>query len=734
MDINRKELIEKAVFSAVPADLRKKAHPLPIAECRQGQLRNAQKYIAEDCPPGNMVILVDGTALGTGKQGCVFAMDGIYALMENGFMGGFCCCSLSYESIRRIEIPEKKRDSLGLYHSGERYYILHGQEKYIRFVFAALSAILEALKVAAASEGYATAKYACALMYDKGLYMAVNKEKALYWYEQAALQGDTESQFQCGRRYEAGEGAAVDQERAGQWYRKAAEGRHCGAQLACGKIYIGKGTVEDKREALYWLEKAAEQGSAEASGLAERVTFELAQFRLGELEKLASRGDADAGYDCAGMYRRGEGTAVDREKAFYWYEKAALQGHAKAQYECGNILKNGEGREPDPEKALYWYEKAAEQDHEDALVQCGFMYYDGEGTGPDKKRALYFFERAAVVGRDPWVRALCGSMYGEGEGTEPDPEKAFYWDEKAARQGNGRAQFRCGRHYYKGEGVPADEEKALYWYERAARQGDPAAQFQTGYFYSKGIGTRNDEGKALYWYEKAAEQGRIKAQYYCGRRYHKGIGAAVDEKKAVYWMKKAMEQGYEKAAEACEEWKSRALAVGADIYLSEDSGRYAKALEQLEVAAELGSDQGQYFLGCMYDEGLGAAEDKKKALYWCEKAAGQGHTAAQKKVGDIELSLGRAFSASVSYEELAEEGDEYAMFQCGVACAEDGRYEEALKWLEPLANRGDAQAEYNCGVICERMKNPVMADHWYRCAAAGGHSEAKWILEQRRKR
>ncbi|HCT89909.1 MAG TPA: hypothetical protein DF613_00780 [Lachnospiraceae bacterium] len=734
MDIKRKELIEKAVFSATPAELRNKARPLPVAECRRGQLNNAQKYIAEDCPPEDMVVLVDDTSLGTGKRGVVFAVDGVYALMENVFMGRFYRDSLPYENIRLIEISGKKQDSLLLHYSTERFYVLHGQEKFIRFVYAALNAILEAVKVEAAAEGSARAKRACALMYDEGMYTPVNREKALYWYEQAAMQGDTESQYQCGCRYAAGEGTAVDPEKAEQWFEKAARGMHCGARLAYGKIFIRKGTIEDKREALWWLELAAAQGSEEASRLAGEVRFELDRFRLGELEKRAVQGDADARYDCAAMYRKGEGTTVDWGKAFYWYEKAALQGHAGAQYECGRIYEKGEGREQDQEKALYWYEKAAAQDHVDALVQCGLMYYDGEGTEVDKCGALRFFERAADVGSDPDIQSLCGSMYKDGEGTEIDQEKSLYWYEKAALQGHCKAQFQCGMDYHKGMGTPVDEKKAQDWFEKAAGQGHVAAQFQNGYCYSKGIGTQQDEGKALYWYEKAAGQGHATAQYYCGRRYRRGIGAEADSKKAVYWMKKAREQGHEKAVDECRKWEQETLETGAAVYLSKDSGRYKEAFGQLEIAAELGSDEGQYFLGRMYDKGWGTSRDEKKALYWFEKAAGQGHTAAQKKVGDMKLARGDGLGALIAYEELAEKGDEYAMFMYGVACAEDGRYEEALKWLKPFADRGNTQAEYNCGVIYERMGDRVEAYYRYRIAAAGGHQEAKWILEQDRKR
>ncbi|CEM62739.1 Sel1 repeat protein (fragment) [Treponema phagedenis] len=43
------------------------------------------------------------------------------------------------------------------------------------------------------------------------------------------------------------------------------------------------------------------------------------------------------------MYDNGEGTAVDKNQAFYWYTKAAEQGVAEAQYNLGRMYSNGEG-------------------------------------------------------------------------------------------------------------------------------------------------------------------------------------------------------------------------------------------------------------------------------------------------------------------------------------------------------------------------------------------------------
>lgn len=142
-----------------------------------------------------------------------------------------------------------------------------------------------------------------------------------------------------------------------------------GGELA-EKLYA-KGLAEyymfdNKAEALYWYEKAAEQGHPGA------------QFEYGL------------------MYDKGEGMAMDKGKALYWYEKAAEQGEARAQLNCGSMYDKGEEVVVDKTRALYWYEKAAEQGIAQAQYNCGVMYYMGKGTAKDEAKAKLWFQKVAA--------------------------------------------------------------------------------------------------------------------------------------------------------------------------------------------------------------------------------------------------------------------------------------------------------------------------------------------------
>ena len=101
----------------------------------------------------------------------------------------------------------------------------------------------------------------------------------------------------------------------------------------------GEGVAKDKKEAVKWFRKAAEQGAARA------------QFALG---------------DC---YYKGEGIEQDEKEAVKWYRKAADQGLADAQYNLGVCYYDGKGVEEDKKEAVKWFGKAADQGDADALKE-----------------------------------------------------------------------------------------------------------------------------------------------------------------------------------------------------------------------------------------------------------------------------------------------------------------------------------------------------------------------------
>ena len=111
------------------------------------------------------------------------------------------------------------------------------------------------------------------------------------------------------------------------------------AQCAIADIYADDSCLEhfNVTEAVYWYEKAAEQGHTRA------------QWLLGA------------------CYSQGVGVKANQEKAEFWLQKSAQAGDVEGQYSLGGFY----FMKPDIVKAEYWIQLAAEQGHEEAKTMLG---------------------------------------------------------------------------------------------------------------------------------------------------------------------------------------------------------------------------------------------------------------------------------------------------------------------------------------------------------------------------
>ena len=98
--------------------------------------------------------------------------------------------------------------------------------------------------------------------------------------------------------------------------------------------------------------------SDEAAALYKQNNFPAA-FKA--FSKLAAEGDARSQTILALMYKFGEGTQIDTQKAFSLYRQAAEQGYAPAQFHTGKHYAEGLDTNPNLIKAEFWLKEAAKQ-------------------------------------------------------------------------------------------------------------------------------------------------------------------------------------------------------------------------------------------------------------------------------------------------------------------------------------------------------------------------------------
>ncbi len=125
-----------------------------------------------------------------------------------------------------------------------------------------------------------------------------------------------------------------------------------------------------------------------------------------------------------------------------------------------------------------------------------------------------------------------------------------------------------------------------------------------------------------------------------------------------------------------------------------------EAIRLFELAAKQGDADGQYNLGSLYDNGLGVVQNHKEAVKLYELSASQGFIDAQLRLG--------------------------LMYQYGQGVTQS--YTESEKWYRLAANQGDADAQLMLGLANwsgQGIKQDIIKAYmWTHIAATNGSHEA----------
>ena len=158
----------------------------------------------------------------------------------------------------------------------------------------------------------------------------VNFKRALRWLAQAGEQGLADAWFAMSRIYIRPEFSQRSASEAHACLERAADMGHSGAQLECGihAWRARRGAEDNDVRAVYWLQKAAAQGSAEAQQALERIApapppagWADPLMPLLTRELLSSQPLLAARIELAALFR------LTRAEALLLDVKAADQGH-----------------------------------------------------------------------------------------------------------------------------------------------------------------------------------------------------------------------------------------------------------------------------------------------------------------------------------------------------------------------------------------------------------------------
>jgi hypothetical protein len=187
----------------------------------------------------------------------------------------------------------------------------------------------------------------------------------------------------------------------------------------------------------------------------------------------ADRGDVKTQLALGKLYQFGTLGADGRAKpdyasAAYWYQQASDRGEAQAAYELALIYRDGLGMPVNQPAALNLFRKAAEAGYVPAMATLSFAYAESK-TPVSQERATYWATKAAQAG-DPRGWFILGFEYNRGWlGGEPAFAYRAAMDayKKAADGGVCLAMRNIGALYLNGDGVPQNAALAREWTAKA---------------------------------------------------------------------------------------------------------------------------------------------------------------------------------------------------------------------------------------------------------------------------
>ncbi|KAL2712397.1 protein sel-1 1 [Vespula squamosa] len=389
-------------------------------------------------------------------------------------------------------------------------------------------------------------------------------------------------------------------------------------------------------------------------------------------------------------------TPVSCERALDYYRKVANKVAEEVSLSGGPVVQRvrllDEYDNPGYSSGIFdrdlieYYQLLAEQGDVQAQVGLGQLHYQGgRGVPLDHQRALQYFQHAADAG-NPIAMAFLGKIYLEGSDfVKQDNETAYMYFKKAADLGNPVGQSGLGMMYLYGKGVERDTAKALQYFSQAAEQGWVDGQLQLGNMYFSGTGVRKDYKLANKYFNLASQSGHVLAYYNLAQMHATGTGMMRSCPTAVELFKNVAERG---------KWSDQLMIAHTDYR----EGKIDEAFVSYYLLAEMGYEVAQSNAAFILDKGettiLSEEEELVRALQLWGRAAAQGYSAAQVKLGDAHY-YGRG--TKIDYEEAAS------------------HYRSASE------QQHNAQATFNLGYMHERglglAKDRYLAKRCYDLAA-----------------
>ena len=207
--------------------------------------------------------------------------------------------------------------------------------------------------------------------------------------------GDMHYLDSLGYAYEFGIGTSFSIKEAMKYYEMAAKQNNTMGMTNLANLYLRENKFKKAKPLLV---KAAEKEYGYAQYLLAMNFFDLYSGNNKEalfwLERAANNDEPEALYQLGVYYS--EGAEADLAKSIKYYQRAAELNHADATLALSYLYDEGISVEQDDDKALFFLKKAAELENQEAIDELAAQALSGEGN-MDAKEAEYWIKKAGYT-------------------------------------------------------------------------------------------------------------------------------------------------------------------------------------------------------------------------------------------------------------------------------------------------------------------------------------------------
>jgi TPR repeat protein len=341
----------------------------------------------------------------------------------------------------------------------------------------------------------------------------------------------------------------------------------------------------------------------------------------------------------------------------------------------------GHGRQKNYKEALEIYQEAERKGISKAANCLGLMYLKGEGVAQDYEKAYSHFNNAKNSTDNEgkadgfyWIGHMHFNNLVGSSSFEDNIRIAVANFEKAASMEQSQAMCDLGLIYEHGLSGVVDFDKARLFYERSVRLNNPMAMDNLGVFLLREdvnfSNPENNKKLAFDLFNSARLLGYKKSLTNLGIMFLKGIHVSKDLVNAKDLFKKAA-SGDQPDIEAKYYLAYFKLK---EASMSQDESKFEEVADELRYVLALNKkhSDAHYYLGFLYENGLGTDKDLRSAFKHFQKAmeSDPNNSKAKYKVANFYvtgegLSYPDKVKAFDLYQQAAKQGNSDALLALG---------------------------------------------------------------------